>query len=428
MQLAQTLETRTTLAMTQRMQASLRILQMNNADLSDFLAEKYVENPYVDLRLPSGGGLGASAEDWDRIAALSADRPSLFAHIADQIDLAFDASRLRAIAYDLLEMLEPSGWMTSDLQGVALSNRVPVEVVQSVLRSMQAFEPTGLFARSLSECLRLQAEEEDLLTWELEALIENLPLLAEGRTAELAEICDCEPDDIPDIAATLRRFDPKPGLSFSDDRPPVFPPDLTVRRVNGKWQVELNRSTLPAISVDAATRAQVVDAETRRYRAQALSEARWLAGALLRRQTTLLQTATAIVARQHAFLEKGAGALQPLSLSDIGEALELHPSTISRAIAGRLIDTPNGALPLKAFFSRTFSAGENGESQSQDAVLDLVRRIIGDENPDRPLSDTEIAEIAAREGVKIARRTVAKFRGVLGIASSYQRRKEAAAA
>lgn len=427
MQLVQTLQTRTTLAMTQRMQASLRILQMNNADLAEFLTEKSLENPYVELRLPVSTG-NASAADWDRIAALSAERPSLYAHVSGQIDLAFDAAPLRAIAHGFLELLEPSGWMTTPPETVALAQGVPVRVAEAVLARMRQFEPAGIFAGSLADCLRVQAEDEDLLTWELGALIDNLPLLAAGRVAELAEICDCEPQDIPEIAAILRRFDPKPGLRFSDDRPPVFPPDLTVRRAGSAWQVELNRSTLPAISVSQAALPRDAAKEARRYRAHALSEARWLASTLLRRQTTLLQTATVIVARQHGFLERGPGALVPLSLNDVGEALELHPSTISRAIAGRMIDTPTGALPLKAFFSRAFPVGGDGEGASQDAVLHLVRRIVDGEDAEHPLSDAEIADLAAREGIPIARRTVAKFRGLLGIASSYARRRPAAAA
>lgn len=427
MQLVQRLETRTTLAMTQRMQASLRILQMSNADLAEFLTEKSLENPYVELRLPGGTG-NASAADWDRIAALSAERPSLYAHVSDQIDLAFDAATLRAVAYVFLELLEPSGWMSASPEAVALAQGVPVQVAEAVLARMQQFEPTGIFARSLAECLRLQATEEDLLTWELGALIDNLPLLAEGRLTELAEICDCEPQDIPEIAAVLRRFDPKPGLRFADDRTPIFPPDLTVRRVGGAWQVDLNRSTLPAIGISETAAPRDAAKEARQYRARALSEARWLASTLLRRQTTLLQTATVIVARQSGFLEHGRGALVPLSLNDVGEALELHPSTISRAVAGRMIDTPAGALPLKAFFSRTFPASADGEAASQDAVLHLVRRIVEGEDPEHPLSDAEIADLAAREDIRIARRTVAKFRGMLGIAPSYTRRRTVAAA
>ncbi len=422
MQLVQSLETRTTLAMTQRMQASLRILQMNNHDLTEFLAKKAEENPYVELRLPMSGGGG---EEFDRIAALQSQGQSLYAHVADQIDLAFTEPRLIAVAHAFLEALEPSGWMTADPAAIARATRVPEPVAHEVLRRLQGFEPAGLFARSLGECLRLQAEDRGVLTWELEALLAHLPLLAEGRTRELAEICDCEPEDLPEITAQLRQFDPKPGLAFDDDRAPVFPPDLTARRGPQGWVVELNRSSLPAIEVAAAPPA--TDDAARAYRAHALSEARWLAGTLQRRQTTLLQTATTIVARQAAFLDAGPGALRPLALADIGEALELHPSTISRAIAGRMIDTPGGALPLKAFFSRAFPATGNDEAPSQDAVLALVQRILAEEDTARPLSDGEIAARAAQQGVRIARRTVAKFRGILGIASSYARRKQAVA-
>lgn len=431
LQLVQTLETRTTLAMTQRMQASLRILHMNNSDLTDFLTEKAQENPYVELRLPSSGG----GEDFDRIAALQSKGPSLYTHIADQIELTFDTPRLRRIAFALLEALEPSGWMTTPLTGIAMTCRVPEDLVTAVLLRMQGFEPSGIFARSLSECLRLQAEDQGVLTWELQALIDNLDLLVAGKNRQLADICDCEPEDIPEIAAMLRQFDPKPGQRFDDDRPPVFPPDLTAKQVQGGWRVELNRSSLPGIEVADPKPIDRSQEEARKYRAQALSEARWLASTLIRRQTTLLQTATAIIAHQSAFLDGGPGALRPLALADIAETLELHPSTISRAIAGRMIDTPIGALPLKSFFSRTFpnasganASGPNSsgcDEHSQDAVLQLVRKIISAENPEQPLSDSAIATLAKNEGITIARRTVAKFRGILGIASSYDRRKQA---
>ncbi|MEM8571764.1 MAG: RNA polymerase factor sigma-54 [Pseudomonadota bacterium] len=425
MELVQSLQTTTSLVMTQRMQMSLKILHMNNQDLTDFLAKKAEENPYVELRMPSFSG--GKSEDFDQIAALSSDQPSLYSHISSQIELAFTDERRKRVAYAFLEALEPCGWMTTDPQIVALGCQVPSALAESVLSELKTFEPGGIFAASLSDCLRLQAMDQGLLTWELEALIDNLPLLAVGKTAELAEICDCEVEDIPEIVAILRQFDPKPGQKFLDDRAPVFPPDLTVRRGAEGWVVELNRSSLPAIEISDASRAATgtTQSETRAYRARALSEARWLASSLLRRQTTLLQTATAIVARQGAFLDRGAGSLEPLSLADIGEALELHPSTISRAIAGRLIDTPAGALPLKAFFSRSFPSNDGDAAPSQDAVLDMVRRIVGSEDPVSPLSDTAIAELAAKQGIKIARRTVAKFRGILGIASSYVRRRQA---
>lgn len=429
MELVQSFQTRTTLAMTQRMLASLHVLQMNNHDLTDYLTEKAEENPYVELRLPSGAG-SAGGQEFDQIAALRSDSPSLYAHVADQIDLAFDAPHQRRVAFAFLEALEPSGWMTTAPDAVALSCQVPAEMAESVLVRLQALEPCGIFARSLAECLRLQAEDRGVLTWELEALIEHLPLLAEGRHAELAELCDCEPEDLPEIVKILRQFDPKPGQSFLDDRPPVFPPDLTARRTDDGWQVELNRSNLPSVVIaeDAVQSLDRSQTEARAYRSRALSEARWLASALIRRQTTLLQTATAIVTRQTAFLETGAGALRPLSLADIGETLELHPSTISRAIAGRMIDTPVGALPLKSFFSRSFPTSQDGLEHSQQAVLQVVQRIVSAEDTAKPLSDTAIAALAAKEGVTIARRTVAKFRGMLGIASSYARRSQSALA
>ncbi len=426
MELVQSLTQKTSLAMTQRMQASLRLLRMNNQELAEYLAEQALENPCIDVRLPAGvsGPRTMSGPEWDAVSALQSQKPSLCAHVSEQIELTFSEPWQKRIAYAFLEALEPSGWLGTDVRAVAMACGVSEGKAEIVLKLLQRFEPAGLFARSLSECLRLQAEDQDLLTWELEALIDNLPLLAEGATAKLAEICDCAPDDIPDIAATLRRFNPKPGQSFADDRPPIFPPDLTARHVGGEWQVALNRSNLPTVRISDAALDGAAQAgkETRRYRTQALSNARWLVGALHRRQTTLLRIATTVIAHQSAFLEKGPGNLRPLSLEDVGATLDLHSSTISRAIAGRMIDTPLGALPVKSLFSRAFQPASGGSEQSQDCVLQLVCRIVGNEDRARPLSDTAIAKIAAREGVRMARRTVAKYRDVLGIASSYQRR------
>ncbi|MEM8554219.1 MAG: RNA polymerase factor sigma-54 [Pseudomonadota bacterium] len=431
MQIVQSLQTRTTLAMTQRMQASLRILQMNNRDLTEYLSKKAEENPYLEVRLPQGVA-GSGGEDFDRVAALESQGASLYGHVSAQIDLAFSDKREVEVAYAFLEALEPSGWMLANPLGVAAKCGVPRPVAHAVLERMKGFEPAGLFAGSLAECLMIQAEDQGVLTWELKALIENLDMLADGRTSELAEICDCEPEDIPEITAQLRQFNPKPGLRFDDDRTPVFPPDLTARRSADGWVVELNRSSLPAIEVAKAPKSDAsapkADSAAKAFRSQALSEARWLASTLVRRQTTLLQTATVIIENQGAFLEEGPSALQPLSLADVGEALELHPSTISRAIAGRMIQTPIGSLPLKSFFSRAFPQAHGEEAQSQDAVIHLVRKIVEAEDPERPLSDTAIMKAAAKDGVKIARRTVAKFRGILGIASSYDRRRKVEAA
>jgi len=422
MEMSQGLIQKAAMTMSGQMLSSLAVLGMSSADLSEHLKEKAAKNPAISYQPPAA--LRGQGADFDQVAQLVSDRPSLMAHVTEQIDLGFGDGPDKLIALRFAEALDPTGWLGQPVAVIAAQAGVAPGRAEAVLRRLQGFEPTGLFARSLSECLKLQAREADALTWELEALLDNLPLLAEGRLKELAEICDCEPGDIREIAGQLRAFDPKPGLAFAHDPEPIFPPDLTATRTETGWQVELNRAATPAITVHPdRLPTGGDDIEARAFRRQALAEARALAEAVERRGQTLLRTAAVLVARQSGFLDRGAGHLVPLSLEDVAAELELHPSTISRACSGRMIQTPTGSVPLRVFFCRAIHAGPG--AFSQDAVLEFVRRAIASEDPVHPLSDDQVVVLAKRAHVAVARRTVAKYRSLLGIASSYERRRRA---
>ncbi|SIO30804.1 RNA polymerase, sigma 54 subunit, RpoN/SigL [Rhodovulum sp. ES.010] len=419
------------LAMTPRMQASLRLLQMGNVDLAAHLAEEALENPCLEVRLPEAApalpaGVAGQRrdEDWDAVAALEAAKPSLYAHAAGQIALAFPDAKARRVALAFVEALEPTGWLGTPVETVAATAGVPVPVAEAVLGRLQQVEPAGLFARSLAECLRLQAEAKGLLTWELSVILDNLSLIAEGRLDALAELCDGTPDDVRAALRTIRGLDPKPGLAFSMPQAPIRPPDLRVSRKRGAWTVELNRSTLPEVRVTDAP-ATGRDAAARTFVAQARSRARWLARTVARREFTLLEAATCVVRHQAAYLDHGPRRLRPLTTEDVALEMGVHASTVSRAVAHRLIETPRGTVPLRSFFSRAFAPGTGGDGPSQTALIALVAEIVAAENPARPLSDTAIAKKAEGSGVRLARRTVAKYRDMLGIPSSYDRRQPA---
>ncbi|SDF99589.1 RNA polymerase factor sigma-54 [Alloyangia pacifica] len=424
MELVQTISQRQTMQMGGQMLQSLTILGMASQDLSEHLREKSESNPFVTYRPPSAFA-ARGGDEFDAVAAVAADRPSLMAHVVGQIELAFPAPADRMIALYFAEALEPTGWLGQPVESIALLAGCPPGKAEQVLGVLQGFEPAGLFARSLSDCLMIQAREADLLTWELETLIANLELLAEGRTKELADLCDCEPRDIPEIVAQIRGLNPKPGLAFEHTPAPVFPPDLVATRGTDGWTVELNRATTPTIKVQEERLPDgKIDAEARKQRRRALSEARALALALERRGDTLLRTAAVLVARQGQFLDRGSAYLTPLTLEDVAGELGVHPSTVSRAVSGRMIQTPGRALPLRAFFSRPVS-GTGGEAVSRDSAMDFVQRVVGAENPREPLSDDAIVSLAQSAGLRIARRTVAKYRSVLGLGSSYERRRRA---
>ncbi|EEW25357.1 RNA polymerase factor sigma-54 [Rhodobacter ferrooxidans] len=415
----------TALAMTTTMQAALRILQMNNLDLTDYLAQQALENPCLDLRPPKVTRLtGAQGADWDEIATLAAAPRSLYAHVAAQIETAFPGAEDRRIALAFAEGLEPSGWLGVPLAFVAQSCGVDEAEALAVLEHLQQFEPAGLFARDLAECLSLQAADQGLLTWEMQTLLANLPLLAAGKLADLASLCDATPDDIRAALAVIRSFDPKPGARFAAAPAPIHPPDLRVFWQDGGWVVELNRSTLPRLRLTGDD-LPAPDAATRAYLVQARSEARFLLRAMERRQSTLLRTAMLLVQHQVAFLSHGARHIKPLSMDEVAAELALHPSTISRATASRLIETPRGTLPLQAFFSRAVGPDTGDEAQSQDALIALVAEIVAGEDKSRPLSDAAIQALAKAAGATLARRTVTKYREQLGILSSYDRKRSA---
>ncbi|MBB4211531.1 RNA polymerase RpoN-/SigL-like sigma 54 subunit [Rhodothalassium salexigens DSM 2132] len=420
------------LVMTARMQASLRILQMSNLDLADHLAEEALSNPCLEVTRPEPvparpqGAMGAHNPDWDPVAGLESTPPSLYEHVARQVALTFQTADNRRLAMLFAEALEPTGWLGRPLDAIAAGARISMRRASAMLARLQRLEPAGLFARDLAECLRLQADDRGFLTWDLAVILDNLALLAEGRLAELAALCDGTVDDVRTLAGLIQTLDPKPGLAFAAEPAPPRPPDLSVRRGDAGWVVDIERSTLPVVTIVDGPRT-AGDAEAQAHLAHARAQARWLKRTVDRRQNTLLRTAAALVRRQRAFLDQGPNHLRPLTTHDLAGELALHPTTISRAVADRLIATPHGTLPLRSFFVRAFTPGAGTDGPSQDAVVALVGRIVDAEDTARPLSDAAIAERARRAGIPLARRTVAKYRDMLGIPSSYTRRQPPAA-
>ncbi|MCE6958192.1 RNA polymerase factor sigma-54 [Cereibacter sphaeroides] len=423
----------TQLAMTQRMQESLRILQMSNADLTDYLVSQALENPCLDVKVPEGASVAPAlpsrgiqnAVDRDAFATVEAQPVSLLAHVEEQIDLAFFDPGDRRIALAFAEALEPSGWLGLPVAEIAASAGVDEDEALAILDRLQAFEPVGLFARSLAECLALQLQDQGLLTWELRTMLDHLHLVGEGKLPELARRCDCEVVHIRENLALIRSLTPKPGEAFEHGRLPIQPPDLRVLRGKEGWEVELTRAQLPRVSVGVVSETGQSAADAWLSRAE--SQARWLMRAVERRQTTLLRTAACLVRHQQAFLDHGPRALKPLSMDEVALELELHPSTISRATATRLIETPRGLIPLRNFFSRSVASDGPDAPQSQDALMALVGEIISREDRAKPLSDDAIVKAAKASGAVLARRTVTKYREALGIPSSYDRKRAAAA-
>ena len=350
--------------------------------------------------------------------------------VNEQIIFAFPDIAERMIAADIADHMDAAGYIALDPGETAERLNVNVAVVEAVLTALQGFEPAGLFARSLSECLAIQLRRKNRLDPAMGVLVENLELLARRDFKTLRKLCGVDESDLLDMLGEIRALDPKPGNRFDGANVQTIVADVTVRQGSGgAWNVELNPETLPRVLVDQTYFRQVTsgsrhsDAD-REYLGECMKNANWLTRSLDQRAKTILKVAGEIVLRQTEFLARGVEYLRPLTLKSVADAIGMHESTVSRVTSNKYMATPRGIFELKFFFTASIAASGDGESHSSEAVRHRIRQMIDEESPEKVLSDDVIVRNLKEEGVDIARRTVAKYREGMNIASSVQRRRE----
>jgi RNA polymerase sigma-54 factor len=476
------------LVMTPQLQQAIKLLQMSNLELTDFVEQELEQNPLLErdesdpeapvaeavaaepppteppLRTLDGaqGGLegedsqlwqeqsgsegdgaidfGGEPEAWKTVrgtAPLDDDLPgieetvrqalSLRDHLVGQIncDLADPAERL--IGRFLVELVDEAGYLRADLAEVAATLGTTTERVEAVLKRLQRFDPAGVFARNLAECLAIQLEERGRLDPCMRALLDNLPLLASREIPQLMRVCGIDAEDLTEMVAEIKALDPKPGLTF-DGAPaqPVVPDILMRPQQAGGWLIELNAETLPRVLVNthyyARVSRSVPGKAERDYLSERYQSANWLVKSLHQRATTILKVASEIVRQQEAFFLHGVAHLRPLILRDIAEAIGMHESTVSRVTANKFVATPRGLYELKYFFTSSIPAANGAEAHSAEAVKFRIKGLIDAETD--VLSDDRLVELLRADGIDIARRTVAKYREALRIPSSVLRRRE----
>jgi RNA polymerase sigma-54 factor len=380
------------------------------------------------------GGRGGAAgfdDSLSDIEDLADGRRSLREHLGEQVRLNIGDPQDRLIAAQMLALVDPAGRMTvTDVQ-IANAMGCPEARVAAVRARLQRLDPVGMFCRDLRECLAVQLADRNRLDPCMERLLDNLDMLARRDLRGLMRVCEVDSEDLADMISELKRLDPKPGASF--DAPPAMPvvPDVLMRRMpDGGWAVELNPETLPRVLVNRGFHARAVvgarSRDDRAFIADRLQTATWLVKSLEQRANTILKVAAEIVRRQDAFFRLGVGHLRPLILRDVAEYVAMHESTVSRVTANKYIATPRGTFELKYFFTTAIAGTLGGESHSAEAVRFRIREMIGAETTEDVLSDDAIVERLRKEGVDIARRTVAKYREALRIPSSVQRKREKA--
>jgi RNA polymerase sigma-54 factor len=384
------------------------------------------------LSLNGGGAVGSNGGHADEeglgFEALLADDKSLQDYLRDQAGQTFVEATERLIALHLVDLVDDAGYIAEPLDTIADRLNVPLAITEQVLGRMQQFEPVGVCARSLSECLKLQAREADRLDPAMECLLDNLELLARGDLPTLKRLCRVDHEDLADMIRELRGYNPKPGLVFGGERAQTVVPDVFIRKTaSGAWGVELNTATLPRVLVNQSYYAELSGKAATRADKQFLTEmltsANWLVKALDQRARTILKVASEIVRQQEAFFEIGVRGLRPLTLRTVADAISMHESTVSRVTTAKYLSCARGLFELKYFFTSSISSGDGGEALSSQSVKQRIKELIDAEDMKHVLSDDQLVDILQREKYDIARRTVAKYREALHIPSSVQRRR-----
>jgi RNA polymerase sigma-54 factor len=383
--------------------------------------------PGMDGGLGLGGTGNGAPEDGIDFDAMVAQEPSLHDYLSTQAGMTFSGSDLM-IARHLIDLIDDAGYLHVSLLDVAQRMGMSLSAVEVVLAGLQGFDPTGVGARNLAECLALQAKEANRYDPAMARLIDNLDLLAQGRIAQLQRMCGVDDEDMSDMIRELRAMDPKPGMRFGSDRMQAVTPDVFVAERGKGWAVEINSASLPKVLVNRTYYAELSggDNASKAWLNDCLASANWLVKAMDQRQRTIIKVASEIVKHQEAFFRHGVAHLRPLTLRQVAEATSLHESTVSRVTSNKYMSCTRGMFELKYFFTSGVAASDGGEAVSAEAVKSAIRALIGAELTSAILSDDTLVEMLKVQGFDLARRTVAKYREAIGIGSSVQRRRSKA--
>lgn len=419
---------------------ALKILQFSQQELQDFLTEQTRSNPLLQIPGPASDQRASrkspdfspsksiGSAEWRDLKDIVARPTSLRDHLLEQVSLAFIDPGDRQLAAAMVEMIDPDGYFRRDLADFSADFDVEESDAERILAKIQTFEPTGVGARNLAECLSLQLAERSQLTNPMQIMLENLPLLATYQLNRLVSKCGVNQEQIKTMVAQIRQLCPAPGHQFDDEQTLPVLPEIVVRsaRSGDNLVVTLNSDLLPRVLLDRDYYAEVkkckLDTSGHRFVMDCYKSARWLTRALDQRAQTLLKVATEIVVQQKDFFEHGAGHLKPLDLKTVAAAVGLHVSTVCRATANKYMLTDRGVFEMKYFFSTALRADNAPGCVSAESIQHRIHSLVQAEKA--PLSDDAIARILRRDGVEVARRTVAKYRVAMNIPGSSTRYRQ----
>lgn len=419
MEYTQSAQQRQELRMTAELQQAIEILGMTTDELRLRIESEYLENPALEI----AEGEYEPAPALRREAAtegadLRAGEESLYDVLLSQAGVAFcDAEELR-IARFLVGCIDGSGYLSIALSDAAEALGVTDAAALSVLQRIQHFDPLGVGARDLKECLLLQTREKGASELVCRLIASHLEDLAQGRIPAIAKALGVTAKEVQEAADFLRTLSPRPGAAYGEGEPVGLIPDIRVQETPSGAAIELLSAGVPSLRLAEGAEARLPDAAAQAYMSERVRSARWLIQAIAQRQATLRRIVEAVLARQPELLRRGRSALRPMGMAEVAEAADVHESTVSRAVRGKYIEFPWGVLPLRSFFTAELVGGT-----SAAAAKEAIRRLVGEENAKKPLSDRTLTERLAEEGIKLSRRAVAKYREQLEIPAAAKRKR-----
>jgi RNA polymerase sigma-54 factor len=447
------------IVMTPQLRQAIKLLQFSNLELSSYIDEEIEKNPFLDRKNDESvlEGLKESIQQknnndndadseksweenykiknnnfqYDEISnfedRIAEPKKTLRDHLLDQILLDIPEGQDRKVALLLLDLIEPSGWINLDIEEFSEKHNLQSQIINKVLSKLQKLDPVGVFATNLGECLRIQLDEKKLLNKSNLKLTENLSLLAKGEIKKLCKITSLNEKELSIQINIIKKLNPKPAEGFSDYDFRIDPPDVMITSTSKGWKVQLNKSTLPSLIIQENFANEVKSKnnkdDDKKFVNESVNSARWLVRAIEQRNSTTLKVAVEILRQQKSFFKNGPGHLKPLVLKDVADAVGMHESTVSRVTRAKLLQTPWGIFQMKDFFSSSVGETNTEEAHAAKTVRTLLKEIINNEKDNKPYSDEKIAAIFKEKGVNVARRTVAKYREMLNIPSSAERKR-----
>ena len=467
------------IVMTPQLQQAIKLLQLTNIELAEYIENAKLENPFIkedlnvkkmvtndqkthdvlentkqnedplkinsDLEMNNSFDTHISENTFEKNktkiknnfenknASLSevientvANKISLKEHLTNQITLSFE-KKDQSIAISLIDYLHPSGWLIHPVEDIAEELKKPLDYIEKIIQQLQCLEPIGIFAKNLSECLKIQLQEKGILDNKYQILIDNLSLITQGKIKTLIKMCEIENDKIIQMVNIIKTLNPKPAENFNSEPLRISEPDIIVTKTNKGWKIDLNKSTLPTIDLDEDYINEIsnlnLGVDDNDFTANKIGEAKWLQKAVDQRNKTILKVASVILQKQIGFFKHGFSHMKPLILKDVADAIGMHESTVSRVTNSKLILTDWGLLSLKEFFSASIPSSEESDKHAASAVREALKKLISTEVSNKPLSDEKIADVLSCQGIEVARRTVAKYRDMLSIPSSAERKR-----